>query len=111
VKIGDECKILAIAHKKRIKFVGENAPLKPDYWSVRQEWNAPGRVWSIWTRQELKEPVVGYYIGKRTIKDGVVEWVDSEVGNVFLPKRNHKALLFVLSEHRNPIYVFENDVS
>jgi hypothetical protein len=111
MKIGDKFSIRAIAHKERLKVPGDNAPLKPDYYTTRSVWGVPGKVWSLWTRKELSSPEIGHYIGKRTIKDGVVEWVDSEVGNVFLPKRQHKVLLFVFSEYRNPVYVFEGDAT
>lgn len=109
MQLGDKFKIKAVARKKRVHLNGKESPIKPDYFAVRSEWDGRGTTWTLWTREKLSDPIEGIYIGWRNVRDGVVEYEGMEIGNVFYQKRVHRAWLFVISEHRNPIYVFPED--
>jgi hypothetical protein len=57
-----------------------------------------------WVIDQFKHPKQGVVIGWRTLSDGVSEYYTDEPTR-YHPKIHFKALLVVLNEKQNPIYV------
>jgi hypothetical protein len=61
-----------------------------------------------WVMDRFKHPKQGVVIGWRTLSNGELEYYSDEP-TMYHPKSHFKALLVVLNEKQNPIYVMPSE--
>jgi hypothetical protein len=62
-----------------------------------------------WVISRFARPRGGVVIGWRTLSDGVAEYNGHDEATIYHPKRYFRALLVVISEKQNPIYVLPEE--
>ena len=95
------------------QIVRVKAKLKRDYKDSKAD--TPGL--HYWKTVPLPEAREGLIIGKRTLSDGVVEYMpmsweypDDGQERYYNPKRHFTAYLVVFNIRENPVYVAEEDI-
>jgi hypothetical protein len=91
MKLGDEITITQVYHRR-----------ERTRWNERSQHHETLKVWEPWT----VKPRPAIFLGWRTLVNGVREWYDPEVGNIFIPDKDGyiKAALVCFSTRENPVY-------